>query len=329
MNIAFLKRELTYYQKMMLPDNIVEKEYNYNQVKTREASVFKDSMSDCVDRFFLINIQDKYQILGFKIMVNYFRNQGEASIDMDSQITADMLLGVYKKMEVDNNIVTAVYYPLEQGEKKYAFNMIKQCMDAEVTYPIVLTQNPKDMPKWKEIWEERIKDKTKDELVEFLSNTEVHLRRYTEEVLRNNQKFNFTIYDPACSTGEFLEYVKEKFSGAYAIGHDMDENMVRIAETKVDESACCNASASSIAAKSIDILVLRFLNYAVVNRTEAEKLFKKLVTRVKDDGMIICFGHTPVLLDTTFFESFGLKIIKKIGYEQFTDSIFQYYVMKR
>lgn len=329
MNIAFLRKELSYFKKMYLAENIIEKEYTYNQVKVREFEVFESDEKDCNDRLFLINIHNKYQILGFKIMIDYFKNQGNSSIDMDSRVTADMLLGIYKDIKIENHKVTAVYFPFEQGEKKYAFNRIKQDVNIELTYPIVLYQDPVIMLKWKEVWDQRAKEKTEDQLVDFLSDTEPHLRKYTERVLHSKQKSQFRIYDPACSTGEFLAYVKKKFSSAYTIGHDMDENMVRLSKNKVDESACCNAFDSFIAPESIDILVLRFLNYAVVNRTEAEKLFEKLIITVKDDGMIICFGHTPVLLNTSFFESFGVKVIGKIGYEQFTDSIFQYYVMER
>ncbi|SUY47133.1 Uncharacterised protein [Clostridium putrefaciens] len=329
MNIAFIRKEMSYFKKMCIAENTVEKEYTYSQVCIRELEEFQSDERDCEDRLFLINIQNKYQILGFKIMIDYFKNQGNASVDMDSRITADMLLGIFKEIKIENNKVTATYYPFEQGEKKYAFHRIKEDVNVEVTYPIVLNQDQETMLKWEDVWEQRSKEKTEEQLVKFLSDTEPHLRKYTQKVLRDNQKVSFKIYDPACSTGKFLEYVKEKFNGAYTIGHDMDENMVRMSKDKVDESACCNAFDSAISQESVDILVLRFLNYAVVNRLEAKELFEKLISTVRNGGMIICFGHTPVLLNTSLFESFGVKVIGKIGYDQSTDSIFQYYVMER
>lgn len=328
MNLAYIRRELKNYKRMHLSEEIEEKECIYSEIKKRKLKVIQGTEFDYRDRIFFIHINDNIKILGLKILIDYFEKQGNESIDMDSKLKADMLLGIFYDLNIENGTVTVSYYPYESGEKKYIFNQIKKNTDIEVTFPMVLEQSTKEMIKWEEVWAQRAQEKTEEELVEFLYNTEPHLRKYTEEVIRKNKKVKFKIYDPACSTGDFLAYIKEKFSEAYTIGHDMDENMIKIASAKVDESRCCNAFDSDIPAECIDVIALRFLNYAVVNGVEAEKLFQRLIGTLKKDGLAVCFGHTPVLLDAKKFEQFGMKVIGKIGYDQLSDSIFQFYVLK-
>lgn len=328
-DLSVIRRELQYYKKMRIPEGVDEKKYRYEEVIKRPISLVEVSEDDFEDRLFFIEIENNYKLVGYKILVDYFINKGNGIADIDSRIKADMLLGIYKHMQIENGVISIMFYCLEPSEKKYAFNKIRKDIDLEITYPIVINADPLKMPKWEDVWLEITETKTEEEMIEFLSNTEPHFRKYTEEVLKKRGENKFVIFDPACSTGEFLEYVKIKFPDAYTIGHDMDEKMIKIAKNRVDEFACCNAFDSPILPKSIDILVLRFLNYAVVSREEAENLFEKLIKTVKEDGLIICFGHTPVLLDGRFFMKQGLNMVGKIGYEESTDSIFQYYVLKR
>lgn len=327
-DLLVLKKELQHYKRMRVVDSVEEKKYTYEEVQMRPLSVFEVDENEAEDRVFLIEFGDRYKLVGYKILVDYFKNKGNGFSDIDSRITVDMLLGIYEKIQIEKGKVSIKFYSLESSEKRYIFNLIKRKVDVEICYPIVLKTESCRMPRWEEIWAGRSMAKTEEENIEFLSNTEPHLRKYTEEVLKKNDMHKFVIYDPACSTGEFLEYVKQKFKDAYTIGHDMDENMINIAKKRVDEFACCNAFESSIESEYVDVLALRFLNYAVVNRVEAEKLFKQLVKKVKKGGLVVCFGHTPVLLSGLFFEEYTVEIIGKVGYEEASDSIFQYYAMR-
>lgn len=327
--LSVLKKELQNYKKMRIPDGTVEKAYEYEEVVTRPLSTFDVNENISEDRLFLIEIGEGYSLVGYKLLVDYFNKKGKGLADIDSRITVDMLLGIYEGMRTGNGVVSVRFYKLESEEKVYIFNKIKRDTKVEILYRIVMNADSFKMPKWEDIWLERMGAKSEEEKIEFLSNTEPHLRKYTNEVLKKNSRCKFTIYDPACSTGEFLEYVKNSFPNCYTIGHDMDENMIKIAKNRVDESACFNAFDSPIASKTVDVLVLRFLNYAVVNRQEAEELFEKLIETITNDGLVICFGHTPVLLNACFFENCGFSILEKIGYDELTDSIFQYYLMKR
>ncbi len=327
-DFLILKREMAFYKKMRIPNGVIEKECRNEDVMMRPISIFDVDESEGADGLFCIDLDD-VRLVGYKIMMDYFDNRGKGRPAVDSRIKADMLLGIFDSIECKEGMVKVAYHAFEHSEKKYIFNKIKKT-DLEITYPLVFILNTVEMPKWEDTWSVIAENekRTEEERVEFLSNTEPHLRKATEEFLRTNDKDKFVIYDPACSTGEFLEYIKTKFPHAYTIGHDMDEEMVSIAKSRVDECECCNAFDSPIGAESIDILVLRFLNYSVVNRQEAEELFVQLSKTVKKDGYIICFGHTPVLLDNPFYEKNGYRVIKKSGFEEVTDSIFQYYILK-
>lgn len=139
---------------------------------------------------------------------------------------------------------------------------------------------------------------------------------------------NKIIYDPACSTGEFLEDFKKNYPKSYTIGHDLSQEMVDYAKNFVDESCCCNAINSPLKEKSVDLMFLRFLNSEVVTTKDAYKIFKVLVSKVKKNGIIVCFGHTPVLITKKWFIENNLRPIICNGYDSDRDAIFQYYVFE-
>ena len=82
------------------------------------------------------------------------------------------------------------------------------------------------------------------------------------------------VYDPACSTGEFLSDYKNSFPKSHTIGHDLSQEMIDYAKDYVDESFCCNAFDSPLKDNSVDLMFLRFLNSEVVNTQMAYKIFK-------------------------------------------------------
>lgn len=329
MNLVSLKKELSYYKRMIIPKEDTKKNFDYLKVEKRDKVLFEANRKEFEDRLFLVDVYGKYRLVGYKIIKNYFENNGKDNIIMDSRVTADMLLGIYSGLDEKNDKIYVTYFPLKNGEKLFAFDLVKDDADIELSFPLVTTADLTVMSTWMDFWPNRSQNWPKERLIQFLSDTEPHLRKYSEQVLKKMKKDKFTIYDPACSTGEYLKYIKEKFKKAYTIGHDIDENMIKIAKNFVDECTCCNAEYSPIVKESIDILVLRFLNYSVVNSKTAERLFEILLTTVKKDGIIICFGHTPILLNAVFFKQYNLEVIGKIGYEESTNSIFQFYVIIR
>ena len=139
---------------------------------------------------------------------------------------------------------------------------------------------------------------------------------------------NKIIYDPACSTGEFLSEFKKNHPTCHTIGHDLSQEMIDYAKDYVDEACCCNAINSPLKDKSVDLMFLRFLNSEVVNTKDAYKIFKVLLKKVKKHGLIVCFGHTPLLITKRWFIANKLKPIICNGYNKKRNAIFQYYVFE-
>lgn len=135
--------------------------------------------------------------------------------------------------------------------------------------------------------------------------------------------------DPACSTGCFLHTIKQKYPNCITIGHDISQEMVRYSSKYVDESYCCDANDSPVEKDSIDLIILRFLNGGVVNSIEALNFLKLLLSKVRQDGYAICIGHTPILVKRTDFIKENFDVIENIGYEEKSDSVFQYYLTKK
>ena len=75
-------------------------------------------------------------------------------------------------------------------------------------------------------------------------------------------------------------------------------------------------------------MFLRFLNSEVVSTNSAYKMFKVLKEKVKKNGIIVAFGHTPLLITKEWIEKQNLEPIICNGYDKDRDAIFQYYVFK-
>jgi len=59
--------------------------------------------------------------------------------------------------------------------------------------------------------------------------------------LKSLGRDDLRLYDPACSTGQFLSTMREALPKAYLIGQDLSAHMVSFAKKRVDEIYCGNA----------------------------------------------------------------------------------------
>ena len=75
-------------------------------------------------------------------------------------------------------------------------------------------------------------------------------------------------------------------------------------------------------------MFLRFLNSEVVSTRMAYKILNILIDKVKNKGLIVCFGHTPVLIRKEEFQKRSLVPIICNGYDKDHNAIFQYYVFE-
>ena len=296
---------------------------NCTDIISRKVKMFEDYDYNLPQNIFLLKNYKGKVIVGRKIR-SVLRIENKINAINCSMITAPMLLGFLKKRTFKNRKITIEYYPFTNEEKKFIFTEIKDNRKIDIYYPYKY----RDFYTGKEEVSPECGWSFNPEKKEYLGYGEVHFRKFTEEFFKALNKEYRTVYDPACSTGEFLSDYKKSFPKSHTIGHDLSQEMIDYAKDFVDESCCCNALDSPLKEKSVDLMFLRFLNSEVVSTNAAYKIFKVLINKVKNHGLIVAFGHTPVLIRKEMFQKYGLVPVICNGYDKERDAIFQFYVFE-
>lgn len=319
------KKEIEIYNNIYFNSKDIKDidEINLNDIFNRKTIKFEDFDYNLPQNIFLLKFYKGKIIVGRKIR-SILRIENKINAINCSMITAPMLLGFLKKRSLKNKKITIEYYPFNNEEKKFIFNEIKENRKIDIYYPYKYRDfyTGKEEVSPEEGWSFNPEKK------EYLGYGEVHFRKFTEVFLKKMNNNYKIVYDPACSTGEFLSDYKKNFPMSHTIGHDLSREMIEYAKDYVDESLCCNAINSPLKNNSVNLMFLRFLNSEVVSTKDAYKIFKVLVTKVKKNGLIICFGHTPVLIRKEMFQKYGLVPIICNGYDEERDAIFQFYVFE-
>ncbi len=162
-----------------------------------------------------------------------------------------------------------------------------------------------------------------------LGRGEGNLRDYTVKYLRQFSPENSIFYDPACLTGEFLAELKRHFPNCITIRQDLSQQMVDVAKLRVDQVVQGNAINPYPSKQSVDYMFVRFLNAEVVTSEQAHTIFDRLVEVMKNSGRIIIFGHTPVLIQSSYFKKKGFIVDQMLGYLKTEPYIFRYYVLRK
>lgn len=298
-------------------------EINLSNIFNRKTVIYEDYDYNLPQNIFLLKPYKDKIIVGRKIR-SILRIENKINAINCSMITAPMLLGFLKKRNLKDRKIKIEYYPFTKEEKKFIFNEIKKNRKIDIYYPYKY----RDFYTGKEETSPATGWTFNPEKKEYLGYGEVHFRKFTEEFIKGLNTEYKIIYDPACSTGEFLSDYKKNFPMSHTIGHDLSKEMIEYAKNYVDESLCCNAVNSPLSNNSVDLMFLRFLNSEVVDTKNAYKIFKVLYPKVKKKGLIICFGHTPVLIRKEMFQRHGLIPIICNGYDKERDAIFQFYVFE-
>lgn len=321
----FMEIENEIYEEEHIDNTVEEKKFIAKDILNRPVSFFEDRTYNLPQSIFFIKY-DNYIIFGRKIRsVLSFENKINAI--HCSMITASMLLGILKSEKHESKKIEIEYYPFLKSEKLYIFNKIKRDRMVDIYYPYKYL----DINTNKEECSPITGWTLTPEKVIYLGYGEEHIRKYTIKFLNNNNilKKGDIVYDPACSTGQFLNSIKQAFPFCKTIGQDLSKEMVEYAKDYVDEIYCGDSINSPLEKESVDLMFLRFLNSEVVTTKYAYELFDSLINKVKKNGIIIIFGHTPVLLKEEYFEKVGLKVIERNAYDEQHDCIFQYYVLRR
>ena len=311
------------YEKTQIKQDITPENVDIQEVLTRETRILKDKEYNLPQSIFTIEEENGRVIVGRKIW-SILSQENKINAPHCSMITSSMLLGPLKKLNQKETDISVEYHPFTDGEKITFFDIIKNNPKNNIFYPFVYRRFHDRQEKVcsPEGWN------LNPEKVTYLGHGEEHIRLYTREMFKTMDMSHKVIYDPACSTGQFLKEFKDSQPKCITIGHDLSQDMINYAKDFVDQHLCCNAAGSPLEEKSADVMFIRFLNSEIVSKKDAEILFKTLVTKIKKNGLIIVFGHTPVLLEKKYFEDLGLIVKSSLAYSKKYNAIFQYYVLK-
>ncbi|WP_244142404.1 class I SAM-dependent methyltransferase [Pseudomonas allokribbensis] len=170
-------------------------------------------------------------------------------------------------------------------------------------------------------------------LAEQLNTDEQHLRAYCAGLLQAITATGALIYDPACSTGEFITHLARALPDCLCLGTDRSASMIEHARqthgrTSV-EFRLLDASEAFDAGIHCDVLILRFLNAEVLTRREARAAFESLIRCVKPGGTILVFGHTPVLIPVAWLAAtHHLQLESSVAARPGQVELFQFYRLK-
>lgn len=298
---------------------------NITDVIKRPIILFRDKEYNLPQNIFLIKSYCGHILVGRKLPSVLFLEHKINAINC-SMINADMLLGVLADKGQKNRDIWVSYYPFKKNEKKSVFSSLKCNPNIEIIYPFLYKEYETGM---EEITSSDGWD-ISPEKATYLGYGEEHLRRYSIKVLKPYlyQK-NVKVFDPACSTGEFLYTLKKTYPNIWTIGQDLSKSMVNFATPFVDEIYQGDSIYTPVKQNSVDVLILRFLNSEVVSKAYAYELFKSLMTKITNNGIAVLFGHTAVLLEAADFIHEGYKVLQSSGYDQIRNSIFQYYIIAK
>lgn len=313
------------YEEQSGCDTIKAEWCDIKKVLERKVEVFRDKEYNIPQNIFLIYEYKGYVIVGRKIPSVLFWENKINAINC-SMITADMLLGVLDNKWQKGKDIGISYYPFKKSEKKDVFSTFIDNSKTEIIYPFLYKEYDTGM---EEITSPDGWDISPQKAT-YLSYGEEHLRKYSINILAQYlNKKNVIVYDPACSTGEFLYSLKRAYPNIWTIGQDLSKSMVEYATPFVDEIYQGDSIYSVVKDGSVDVMIFRFLNSEVVSKEYAYRLFVSLSKKISQTGVAVLFGHTAVLLDSSDFLNNGFKVLQCSGYDKDRDCIFQYYIIKR
>lgn len=246
------------------------------------------------------------------------------TLNIGPMIYPNMILGCFQTYQINDNQVYLYYTPCTQQEIESVFLTLQHDKKAEILYPFSpLNDDFQEHIITFETW-----NSLNNAQLENLDANESHFRDVTIQYLNNQETRNKVFYDPACSTGTFLEHLKLNFPCGKYIGSDQSKKMVMLAKKKLD--FVFQADASNTVQKNIkaDYLFLRFLNMEVVTIKQAYNLFEHLVQLLNADGKIIIFGYTPVRINIQYVaDKYNLQIHQCVS--EYNGGIFQYYILQK
>lgn len=320
--LSIRQKELEYFKKNQIPAYTAKRSFRPTEVRQRESEIFFEAFNQRPQDIFYFTLNNT-RFIGRKFL-SELSIAGKITGTKDSQLTAAMILGIANSEQITDEGIIIAFHPLENGEKLFLFDSLASDLLTEIhfPYPFLNVKHEEDISP-DDFW-----DPTTDQ-VDSLNAGEVHIREYTQKFLARFNLKDKIVYDPACSTGEFLGSIKSNHPEIRAIGQDLNKKMANYAKKtgKLDIVLDGDAKQSPIKEESVDFIFFRFLNLEVVSTKTAHEIFPKIANRCKNGGYLILLGHTPLLMNAQWFQKLGLTVEQCIAHNGI--SMFQYYVLKK
>jgi hypothetical protein len=240
-----------------------------------------------------------------------------------SIVEPSMLLGKLKSTHPTQN---SINFNIEIPEKEgWQHNVFELAADS-VTWDLHFPYAPRDENGSESICPATFWETCADDPVK-LDQEETHFREYTVNMIGKWLKPSNIVYDPACSTGAFLNYVMTYCPEYEYIASDACNHMISLAKKNFPRAFVADTRYSQQLMSGCDVIICRFLNHEVMSACDAELALVNIVNSCKASGKIIIFGHTPVAIDLPkIMKRIGAKPVSTIGKSNSPYGIFQYYV---
>jgi len=240
-------------------------------------------------------------------------------------VDESMILGWAGHEQLTDSGVAVFYQPIDAPSRQEVFQQMAADPEAELyfPYPDLAAEDRRERCTPREFWV------VTPERVAELNLDEHPIRDYILRMLSQFHLVGKVVFDPACSTGEFLAAIQSRYPGVYTIGQDASPQMIEYCRGRLDEVHCSDSVQPAIPEESADIVVFRFLNFHVVKTVDAHRLFLVNAKRCRKGGYLFVVGHTPVLVNAAWFEMIGLRVLQKTAYSGPHQASFQFYWLQR
>lgn len=300
---------------------IVQCRENYKT--PNQPASFIEPVGPGLNNFFIVHVAG-IRWVGRKLL----SVRADGRLHLSSLIKPCMLLGPLTHLIFAECGLTLHFITTSENQKTELFESALLQLDSQLYYPF---------PVLNSLGQERIigaQDWVFSEALAHTLNTdEQHFRDHCSDLLAPLIKPGALLFDPACSTGEFIASMARNLPGTCCIGSDSSLSMVeharahhalpgltfhhRAAENMLQTVADC------------DVLFLRFLNAEVMSRDDAHKLLELLLGQLKKGALAIVFGHTPVLPNIHYHaHTLGLNLRSCVAGASGQPALFECYVLE-
>lgn len=321
-----------WYRGETIEDGLVEDEFDrrdallrgdFSRWRAGGAHAFVEPWTGMPERFFLFRLEGTWYV-GCKTLSDHVVYEGGSGL-LCSRVNWSHVVGPLTGTRCSDADVRVGFEPLGVAERRRVFAAIGPETEILHPFPMHDAASGQEAGGPSEGWF------LTEERAELLASGERHLRAYTHELFSRlfaAGSGRVTAYDPACSTGRFLaDFAAIAPDRIRTVGQDLSAQMTGYAAAHLDEVHHGDALHPCLGERQADVVFSRFLNSEVVTTAQARAILPGLVRTVRKGGLLVLFGHTPVLLDSHDLTAQGLRVRQTTG--RHDGSVFQYYVCDR